>query len=82
MHWDLQSLRSVHWLGPKWQTRKDRAPFFFLPPSETTLALVLRVAFSLGIVDANAAPLSANAPIAIRSVVKEVVCSGHGGGRC
>lgn len=26
------------------------APFFFLPPSDTALALVLRVAFSLGMV--------------------------------
>lgn len=81
MHWDLQSMRSVHWLGLKWQTRKDRVPFFFLPPSETALALVLRVAFSLGIVDANAAPLSANAPIAIQSAVEEAVCSSQMGWR-
>lgn len=75
-------MRSVHWLGPKWQTGKDCVPFFFLPPSETALALVLRVAFSLGIVDANAAAMSAHAPIEIQGVVGEAVCSSHVGGRC
>lgn len=45
-HWDLQ----FTWISKVVDdTRLDDSPFFFLPPASATLALLLRVAFSLGI---------------------------------